>query len=124
MALFFGTDGLRGEVDRFLNTKIAFRCGNALANVYKDNALTKKHKCKILLGTDTRGSADMLATAFMSGAISAGANVDFVGVCPTAGIGYLTTFMGYDYGVVISASHNPAKFNGIKIFNKYGNKID
>ena len=124
MALFFGTDGLRGEVDKFLNTKIAFRCGNALANVYKDNALIKKHKCKILLGTDTRGSADMLATAFMSGAISAGANVDFVGVCPTAGIGYLTTFMGYDYGVVISASHNPAKFNGIKIFNKYGNKID
>ena len=124
MALFFGTDGLRGEVDKFLNTKIAFRCGNALANVFKENQKPGKVKCKILLGTDTRGSADMLASAFASGVLSAGADVSFVGVCPTAGIGYLTEFLGFDYGVVISASHNPAKYNGIKIFNKSGEKID
>lgn len=124
MALFFGTDGLRGEVDKFLKPKLAFRCGNSLANVFKDNAKNKRQQCKILLGTDTRGSADMLASAFASGAMSAGADIYFVGVCPTAGIGYLTKFMGYDYGVVISASHNPAKYNGIKIFDKQGDKIN
>ena len=124
MALFFGTDGLRGEVDKFLNTKIAFRCGNALANIYKENKTNEKHKCKILIGTDTRGSADMLASAFASGVMSAGANVTFVGVCPTAGVGYLTEYFGYDYGAVISASHNPARYNGIKIFDKQGDKIN
>lgn len=124
MALFFGTDGLRGEVDKFLKPKLTFRCGNALANVFKENEKSKRQQCKILLGTDTRGSADMLASAFASGAMSAGADIYFVGVCPTAGIGYLTKFIGYDYGVVISASHNPAKYNGIKIFDKQGDKIN
>lgn len=126
MGLFFGTDGLRGEVDKFLNAKLAFRCGNALSQVFELNKTekNKRKKCKILIGTDTRGSADMLASAFALGVLSAGANIDFVGVCPTAGIGYLTEYMHYDFGVVISASHNPAKYNGIKIFDKNGNKIN
>ena len=126
MGLFFGTDGLRGEVDKFLNAKLAFRCGNALSQVFELNKTekNKRKKCKILIGTDTRGSADMLASAFASGAMSGGASVSFVGVCPTAGIGFLTEYMHYDFGVVISASHNPAKYNGIKIFDKSGKKID
>lgn len=124
MGLFFGTDGLRGRVDSVLNAEVAFKCGNALARFfYQDLSSGANQKCKILLGTDTRGSADYLATAFSLGAISAGANVTFVGVCPTAGVGYLTEEFGFNFGVVISASHNPAEFNGIKIFNSNGEKL-
>lgn len=124
MGLFFGTDGLRGNVDNLLTADVAFKCGNALARFFYQNLnIEQKQKCKILLGTDTRISADYLATAFSSGAISAGADVTFVGVCPTAGIGYLTAEFGYEFGVVISASHNPAEFNGIKIFNFLGEKL-
>lgn len=124
MGLFFGTDGLRGRVDSVLSAEVAFKCGNALARVFYQNLSGgTNQKCKILLGTDTRDSADYLATAFSSGAISAGASVTYVSVCPTAGVGYLTEAFGYNYGVVISASHNPAEFNGIKIFNQKGEKL-
>ncbi len=124
MGLFFGTDGLRGKVDETLTAKIAFRCGNALARVFENEKKLKNKACKILLGTDTRGSADYLAMAFASGAISAGANVTFVGVCPTAGIGFLTKLHSFDYGVIISASHNEASYNGIKIFNRDCQKLN
>ena len=65
-----------------------------------------------------------LSLAFSCGAVQSGAKIVDVGVCPTAGISFLAKHLGFDYGVVISASHNPAKYNGIKIFEKTGNKID
>ena len=115
MGLFFGTDGLRGKVNDDLSFEICYRCGNALG--------VGGNKLKILIGRDTRGSGEFVALAFSLGAMNAGACVTDVGVCPTAGVSYLTKKLGFDYGVVISASHNPAEFNGIKIFDKNGKKL-
>lgn len=115
MGVFFGTDGLRGKVNDDLSFDIVYKCGNALG--------AESIGRKILIGRDTRLSGELLTLAFASGAMNAGASVVDVGVCPTAGISYLTKQLGFDYGVVISASHNPAEFNGIKIFNSEGTKL-
>ena len=115
MGIFFGTDGIRGVVNNELTYDLAFKCGNALG--------TNKPNAKILIGRDTRISGSYLSIAFAGGAISAGAQVVDIGICPTAGIAYLTKSLQYDYGVVISASHNPPDYNGIKIFDKNGYKL-
>ncbi|MBQ8425103.1 MAG: phosphoglucosamine mutase [Clostridia bacterium] len=115
MGVFFGTDGIRGIYGEELNEKIAFACGNALGRCGEN--------LKIIIGCDTRLTCDVLGLSFACGAMSVGANVTNIGICPTAGVSYLVSKIGFDYGVVISASHNPAKYNGIKIFNKYGKKI-
>ena len=76
-----------------------------------------------VLGCDTRISGDMLANALMAGACSVGANAVFVGVVPTPAVAYLTRKYKVDAGVVISASHNPVEFNGIKFFDGNGYKL-
>lgn len=116
MSLFFGTDGLRGKLNDDLSWKMAFKCGNALGSVFPNS--------KVLIGKDTRKSGSFLSLAFATGAMGAGMSVVDVGVCPTAGIAYLTNKLGFDFGVVISASHNPAEYNGIKIVDKFGKKLD
>lgn len=116
MGIFFGTDGIRGIVNSDLSKEICFNCGNALTSLTPS--------AKILIGTDTRVSASLVGTSFAVGAISGGASVTNIGVCPTAGISYLTKLLGYSYGVAITASHNPPEFNGIKIFNSSGFKLD
>ena len=115
MAIYFGTDGIRGVVNDELTFNLAYNCGNALGDT--------KHNPTIIIGSDTRITASYLTLAFAGGAMSAGAKVVDVGVCPTAGIAYITKFVGADYGVVISASHNPAEYNGIKIFDSNGYKL-
>ncbi len=115
MGIFFGTDGIRGVVNDSLNFSLAYNCGNAVG-------VTKRFS-KILIGGDTRTTREFLTTAFAGGAMNAGADVIDVGVCPTAGISYLTKALGYDFGVVVSASHNPPEFNGIKIFDENGFKL-
>lgn len=115
MGVFFGTDGLRGKVNDDLSFDVVYKCGNALGSLYP--------RTKILIGRDTRLSGTLLSLAFSSGAMNAGIDVTDIGVCPTAGISYLTKLLGYDFGVVISASHNPAEFNGIKIFDSEGLKL-
>ena len=115
MSIYFGTDGIRGKFNDDLSVNVAYNCGNALGS--------EGNNLKIIIGKDTRSSGDILSLAFASGAMNAGADVTNVGICPTAGISYLTKTKGFDYGVVISASHNPAEFNGIKIFDKTGRKI-
>lgn len=115
MGLYFGTDGIRGKVGEDLTQEICFRCGNALAR-------QKKH-CKIIIGKDTRTSGSFVLSSFVSGATMAGADIVDVGIIPTPGISFLTKKFGFDYGVMITASHNPAEYNGIKIFNKNGAKI-
>ena len=112
---YFGTDGIRGKVFQEIDQNIAFDCGNALCKLTKNP--------KIVLGKDSRISGDFLTLAFSLGVISGGGIVEDVGICPTAGIAYLTKTLGYDYGVVISASHNPPDNNGIKIFNSKGQKL-
>lgn len=115
MGVFFGTDGIRGKTNDELSFATAYKCGMSLGRIQK--------KANILIGRDTRGSGDYLALAFSCGAIYAGANVVYVGVCPTAGISFLTQNLSFDFGVVISASHNSFEFNGIKILNQHGEKI-
>lgn len=120
MARIFGTDGVRGIANKELTVELAMSLGKAGAFVLtKENA----HKPTILVGCDTRISGDMLAHALMAGICSVGANAVYVGVAPTPAIAYLTRLYGYDAGVVISASHNPAEYNGIKFFSKTGYKL-
>ena len=120
MARLFGTDGVRGVANEEITPILAMQLGQAGAYV-----LTKEtnHKPTIMVGCDTRISGDMLANALMAGACSVGANVVYVGVVPTPAIAYLTKKYKVDAGVVISASHNPVEFNGIKFFNGDGYKL-
>ncbi len=116
----FGTDGVRGVANEELTPDLAMKLGQAGACVLsKEN----QHKPTIMVGCDTRISGDMLANALMAGACSVGANCVFVGVLPTPAIAYLTKKYKVDAGVVISASHNPVEFNGIKFFDGNGFKL-
>lgn len=115
MGVFFGTDGIRGVVNSFLTYDLAFKCGNAVA--------IGKDKAKILIGGDTRTTRSFLTSSFASGAMTAGSDVIDIGVCTTPGIAYVTEQTKADFGVVVSASHNPAEYNGIKIFDKNGIKL-
>lgn len=120
MSRLFGTDGVRGVANVELTVDLAMKLGKAGAYVLtKEN----KHKPTILVGCDTRISGDMLANALNAGICSVGANVVFAGVLPTPAVAYLTRSGRYDAGVVISASHNPMEFNGIKFFNGEGYKL-
>ena len=120
MARLFGTDGVRGVANEELTPMLAMQLGQAGAYVLsKENA----HKPTIMVGCDTRISGDMLANALMAGACSVGANCVFVGVIPTPAVAYLTRKYKVDAGVVISASHNPVEFNGIKFFDGNGFKL-
>ncbi len=115
MGLFFGTDGLRGIVGEDLTFSLAYKVGNALSSI--------KEGVRILVGRDTRVTGSYLTLALASGAMSGGGEVTDVGVIPTAGVAFLTRTEGYDYGVVISASHNGGEYNGIKIFDSRGYKL-
>lgn len=120
MARIFGTDGVRGVANKELTVELAMSLGKAGAFVLtKENS----HKPTILVGCDTRISGEMLANALMAGICSVGANAVYVGVVPTPAVAYLTRVKGYDAGVVISASHNPAEYNGIKFFSGTGYKL-
>ncbi|NMA85165.1 MAG: phosphoglucosamine mutase [Epulopiscium sp.] len=120
MGNLFGTDGVRGVANQELTCELAYQLGRASAYV-----LTKEmhHQPKILVGTDTRRSKDMLEAAFMAGLCSVGGHGISLGVIPTPAVAYLTRYYKADAGVVISASHNPAKYNGIKIFDSNGYKL-
>ena len=113
--MYFGTDGIRGIANLDLTCPLALSVGNALASLKKN--------CRVLIGMDTRVSGDMLLHAVATGVMQGGGDVLDVGVMPTAGIAYLTRFYKADYGVVISASHNPAEYNGIKVFDADGYKL-
>lgn len=115
MAIFFGTDGIRGVVNDSLTFNLAYKCGNAVAS--------GENKPTIIIGGDTRTTGSFLTCAFAGGALAAGANVIDIGICPTAGIAYITKKYGAKFGVVVSASHNPAQYNGIKIFDENGFKL-
>ena len=119
MSRMFGTDGVRGVANSELTAELAFQLGKAGACVLTEGT----HKAKILVGMDTRISGDMLEHALIAGILSVGAEAISVGVVPTPAVSYLTRKYGADAGVVISASHNPVEYNGIKFFNKDGFKL-
>lgn len=120
MSRLFGTDGVRGVANEELTPLLALQLGQAGAFVLTKE---KNHKPTIMVGCDTRISGDMLANALMAGACSVGANAVYVGVVPTPAVAYLTRKYKVDAGVVISASHNPVEFNGIKFFDGNGYKL-
>ena len=120
MAKMFGTDGVRGVAGTELSIELATKLGQAGACVLTKE---KSHQPTIIVGCDTRISGGMLANALMAGICSVGANAIYIGVAPTPAIAYLTRKHKVDAGVVISASHNPMEFNGIKFFNGDGYKL-
>ncbi|MDP4133594.1 MAG: phosphoglucosamine mutase [Bacillota bacterium] len=121
MGRMFGTDGVRGVANSpELDSILAYSLGRAGSYVLsKEN----NHKSVIFVGKDTRASGDMLEAALVSGICSTGAKAVLLGVIPTPAVAYLTRKYGADAGVVISASHNPVEFNGIKFFNSKGYKL-
>lgn len=120
MTRMFGTDGVRGIANQELTSDLAFRLGVAAAEVLSDDRAQKK---RVLVGMDTRLSGEMLEAALVAGLTSVGADVLLAGVIPTPGIAWLTRVHKCDAGIVISASHNPYEFNGIKIFSLQGYKL-
>ena len=118
MGRLFGTDGVRGEANVTLKPELAYKLGRAAA-VY----FGKKSAGRILIGRDTRISGEMFESALVAGICSAGGHAILAGVIPTPGIAYLTKKHGLDAGIVISASHNPFRDNGIKFFGGDGYKL-
>ncbi len=119
MSRIFGTDGVRGIANSELTVELAYNLGRAGAYVLTETA----HKPKILVGMDTRISGHMLEAALVAGILSVGAEAVCLGVVPTPAVAYLIKKYNADAGVVISASHNPVEYNGIKFFNKEGFKL-
>lgn len=115
----FGTDGIRGRVPEELCAEQAFRVGMAVA----EQLGQKEKPCRIVLGHDPRGSSDMLEAAVTAGLCAAGADVERVGVIPTPAVALLTRRHRADGGIMISASHNAAEYNGIKCFDGRGYKL-
>ncbi len=120
MSRLFGTDGVRGVANTELTPLLAMQLGAAGATVLTQE---RSYRPTIMVGCDTRISGDMLANAMIAGICSVGANAVYAGVLPTPAIAYLTRKYKVDAGVVISASHNPVEFNGIKFFNGDGYKL-
>lgn len=115
MSRLFGTDGVRGVANADLSPELAFKLGFAGALVLG--------RGKFVIGRDPRASGKMLESAVVAGTCAAGADVLLVGVMPTPAIAYLTKALEAAGGVAISASHNPAVYNGIKFFNSDGFKL-
>lgn len=120
MGKLFGTDGVRGVAGKDLTCELALQIGRATA---AELTSLDGHRPRILIGKDTRVSGDMLECTLAAGLCSVGADVDLLGVIPTPGVAYLVRKYGADAGIVISASHNPMEFNGIKIFKGDGYKL-
>ena len=119
MGKLFGTDGIRGIVGEDLTHELALKVGEASAYVLGEEF----DKITVLIGRDTRISGQMLASAIASGLMSQGANVIDLGIIPTPAVSYLVKKYGATMGVMISASHNPSEYNGIKLFNSEGFKL-
>lgn len=119
MSRLFGTDGVRGIANLELTPQLAFALGRAGAFVLAEN----NHKPKFVIGKDPRISGDLLEAALVAGILSLGGDVIKAGVVPTPAIAVLNRRLKADAGVMISASHNPAEFNGIKFFDGQGFKL-
>lgn len=120
MGRLFGTDGARGIANTELTCELAMNIGRAAAMVLTSDAVAHP---TFVIGKDTRLSGDMLEGALIAGLCSVGANVKILGVVPTPAVAYLVSKYKADAGIMISASHNPYEFNGIKLFNDEGFKL-
>lgn len=120
MSRLFGTDGVRGIANSELDAELAYNLGRAGAYILTEE---NKHKPRIAVGMDTRISGDMLEAALVAGICSMGGEAVVLGVLPTPAVAYLTRYYEFDAGIVISASHNPFEYNGIKFFDNKGYKL-
>ncbi len=120
MGRLFGTDGARGIANKELTCELATNIGRAAAYVLTEKTTEKP---VVLIGKDTRVSSNMLEMALAAGLCSVGADVVLVGFVPTPAIAYLVKERDADAGIMISASHNPCEYNGIKIFDGNGYKL-
>ena len=111
----FGTDGIRGKFGQELTMDKAYALGKVLAE--------EEAGCVVVIGKDTRTSGDELASALSKGVFDYGGQIINLGIVPTNAVAYYVLKTGADYGVMISASHNPPEYNGLKVFDKYGVKI-
>jgi phosphoglucosamine mutase len=118
MSSLFGTDGIRGVANEDLKPTLAYALGRAVAVKLAGPG------GRILVGQDTRRSGDMLVAALMAGGTSVGADVHVLGVCPTPALAHVTAVGDYAAGVMVSASHNPAEDNGLKVLDGKGLKLD
>lgn len=116
MAKYFGTDGIRGRANYDLDAKIAFKIGRFLGNYSKG--------ARVLIGKDTRRSGYMLEYALVSGLCSSGGNAYLMHTCTTPSIAHIVKSQGFDFGIMITASHNPFTDNGIKILDRHGEKLN
>ena len=116
MSRLFGTDGIRGIAGEELTAKLARDVGMALTGLLRKGA-------HVLIGMDTRGSSEWICDSMADGIAYAGGNAAIVGVCSTPAVAYLVKKHGFDAGVMISASHNPYQYNGLKIFGSDGFKL-
>ena len=120
MGKLFGTDGIRGEANRYpMDSAVAFSVGQAITHVLRKS----DRRTRVIIGKDTRISGYMLESSLEAGITSMGGDPYLVGVLPTPGIAFATFSMRADAGIVISASHNPFQDNGIKIFGGGGYKL-
>lgn len=121
MRKYFGTDGIRRIANTELTPKLVYKVAKAGAYVFSKYT---DHTPLILIGKDTRLSGDLIESSMTAGFLSYGANVIHLGIMPTPAVAYLTRELKADASVVISASHNPYEYNGIKFFSNKGMKID
>jgi phosphomannomutase/phosphoglucomutase len=120
LARLFGTDGVRGRVFTELSPMLALRLGMAIGTYYGEGST-------ILVGRDTRAGGDVLLRSVVAGLMAAGAKVKIAGVhgyAPTPAVQYAVKMLGYDAGVMVTASHNPPEYNGIKVISPLGVEID
>lgn len=120
MGRLFGTDGARGVANTELSCELAMKIGRAAARVLSQGG---RRRPVFVVGADTRASSEMLVSAISAGLCSVGADVIMLGVVPTPAVAYLVVKYKADAGVMISASHNPPEFNGIKLFSGDGFKL-
>jgi len=120
MGKLFGTDGIRGIANDFpMTADLAMKVGLCVANIFK----FQHNRAKVIIGKDTRLSGYMIEYALTAGICTMGVDALLVGPLPTPGIAYITQSMRADAGIVISASHNPYEYNGIKLFAGDGFKL-
>ena len=124
MARLFGTDGVRGLANKDITSESALKLAQAAAIVLGEQARARGQKPIAVIGRDPRISGEFLAAAISAGLASSGVDVFDAGVIPTPATSFLTADLDADFGVMISASHNPAPDNGIKFFSRGGHKLD
>ena len=124
MGKYFGTDGFRGQANVTLKPEHAFFIGRYLGQFYAAEHEADGRRARIVIGKDTRRSSYMLEAALVSGIVTSGADAYLLHVTTTPSVAYVTRVDGFDCGIMISASHNAASDNGIKVIGRSGEKME